>query len=316
MCETWLKINDKGNKTTIRKMLPSTHTFHHKPRPRENTHGGGVGIFLSKAFTEVKFSNTEIYKSFEHLNIDFNHNREKMKFIVVYRPPKIVGVTHHKFREDLQHLLSTLVDNTRKLYICGDFNFWVDDPCDNNACQFLEIMDSSNYTNHVNAPTTRSGHTLDLVLSNKDMCSVRNVQVEPDSIYVHRLVIFELDLMTHKKIKKKITFRKKSGLKPELLIARALEALASKKADECTCKLNGTPKAACCNCLTDCYNSTLKSLYEEMCPMVEKEIIVTDREPWFNSTIKEARIKRRRLEKEWRKKRTNESRLNYTRCKN
>ena len=48
LCETWRKVNDKENKITINKMLPSTHTFHHIPRPREDNRGyGGVGIFLS-----------------------------------------------------------------------------------------------------------------------------------------------------------------------------------------------------------------------------------------------------------------------------
>ena len=316
LCETWLKANEKGNISTIRNILPSTHTFHHTPRSR-NIKGGGVGIVLSKVFTEVKKNKTEIYKTFEHLNIDFNHNRERIKFIVVYRPPTIDGATCHvKFREEIQHLLSTLDNNTRKIYICGDFNFWVEDPNNSNARQFLEIMDYSNYINHVTAPTAKWGHTLDLVFSNKDICSVRNVQVEPDSVYAHRLVKFELDLMIHKRIKKKITFRNKSNMRPDVLISKAMEALALKKTEECTCKLNGSPKATCCICLADCYNDTLKTLYEEMCPIVEKEIIISDREPWFNSNIREARKKRRRLESEWRKKRTNESRLNYTKYKN
>ena len=264
LCETWLKANEKGNITTIRNILPSTHIFHHTPRSR-NIKGGGVGIFLSKVFTEVKKNKTEIYKSFEHLNIDFNHNRERIKFIVVYRPPTIDGVSClKKFWEEIHLLLSTLDNNTRKIYICGDFNFWVDDPNNSNARQFLEIMDCSNYINHVTAPTAKYGHTLDLVLSNKDICSVRNVQVEPDSLYVHRLVEFELDLMTHKRIKKKITFRKKSSLRPDVLISKAMEALALKKTEECTCKLNDTPKATCCICLADCYNDTLKNLYSKV----------------------------------------------------
>ena len=316
LCETWLKIDEKSNATTIRKMLPNTHIFKHIPRPR-NIHGGGVGIFLSKVFTEVKVNNTVTYKTFEHLDIDFNYKREKVKFIVIYRPPKIDGRTDHKqFREDIQQLLNTLVDSTRKIYICGDFNLWVDDPTDSNASKFIDIMDSANYTNHITAPTAEKGHTLDLVLSNKELCNVRNVEVEPDSPYVHRLVKFELDLKTHVKVKKKISFRKKSGLRPDILITNALEAMTRIKMEECTCVLNGMRKADCSNCLTEIYNKTLKSLYEEMCPIVEKEICVTDREPWFNSTIREARKKRRRLENEWRKNKTNTSRLNYTKYKN
>ena len=116
LCETWLKRNEKGNVTTIRSILPSTHAFYHTPRPR-NLKGGGVGIVLSKVFTEVKKIRTETYQTFEHLNIDFNHKRERIKFVVVYRSHTTDGETSHvKFREEIQHLLSTLDGNTRKRY--------------------------------------------------------------------------------------------------------------------------------------------------------------------------------------------------------
>ncbi|MEL7520346.1 MAG: endonuclease/exonuclease/phosphatase family protein, partial [Cyanobacteria bacterium J06553_1] len=313
-CETWLVADEKTNKTIINKMCPSTHSFHHVPRPREDTLGrGGVGIFLSKAFTHIKMRCAGTHSTFEHLIIDFNYNREKLKFIVVYKPPKS---SESPFREQLQDLLDTMVDETRKVYICGDFNQWVEDPNSRNAVLFLELMDSFNFTNNVNTPTSRRGHTLDLVFSDKDMCNTRNVQVEPDSLYYHHLVTFELDLMTNRKTKKKITFRNKANLQPDLLISKAVDTQCRRKHEPCECKQDGSQKAACCNCLTDIYNHTLRSLYEDMCPMVDKEISVTDHEPWFNSTIKEARKKRRWFEKDWRKKRTTQARELYTRSRN
>ena len=315
ICETWLKMNEKANKSTISEMLPNTHKFFHVPRPKEYTDGrayGGVGIFLSKAFTQIK-QHTGAFGNFEYLNIDFNHKQEKIKFIVIYRPPS--GVVKD-FLDDLQLLMDSLVGETRKIYICGDFNLHVDAP-DNNTRRFLELMDNGNFTNHVNKPTIRtSGHTLDLVFSDKDLCNVKNVEVDPDPTYVHQLVTFDLDLMINRKIKKKISFRNKADLQPDMLISRALEIFEARKSEDCTCVSNGTKKAACCNCLAECYNQTLRGLYVEMCPVVEKEIVVKESEPWFNTTIKLARKKRRWLEREWRKKRTADSRLNYTRSKN
>ena len=320
VCETWLYTDEKTSRTIIKEMCPSTHSFHHVPRPREDNRAyGGVGIFLSKAFTHIRMRNADKYSTFEYLIIDFNHNREKLKFIVVYKPPPSNQIT---FREQLQDLLDTLVDETRKVYICGDFNQWVDDPNDRDATLFLELMDSFNFTNNVNAPTSRSNHTLDLVLSDKDICNTRNVQVEPiqfsfqDLPQFHRFITFELDLMTNKKIKKKITFRNKANLQPDSLISKAVDMLHRRKQEPCECRLDGSLKATCCNCLTEIYNHTLRSLYEDMCPMVDKEILLTDHEPWFNSTIKEARKKRRWFEREWRKKRTIQSRELYTRSKN
>ena len=314
LCETWLTLNEKTNKTIINKMLPSTHSFHHVPRPRKDTRGyGGVGIFLSNAFTFIRKKRTGTYNSFEYLNIDFDHNRKKMKFIVVYRPP---SSSQRTFREEFQGLLNTLLNEPRKVYICGDFNQWIDDPNDRDAKLFLELMDGVNFLNNVNVPTSRSGHILDLVFSDKDLCNTKNIQVEPDSPYFHKLVTFELDLKTKTKIKKTITFRNKTNFQPDCLIVEVVGTLNSKMRENCVCNQEGPEKAACCKCLSDIYNHTLMSAYETMCPLIDKEIIVTDQEPWFDSTIKEARKKRRWLEKDWRRKRTTESRECFTRSRN
>ena len=313
LCETWLNSDDK---TKIGKMLPSTHTFHHTPRPRQDTKGyGGVGIFLSKSFTHIRKKRTGTFSSFEYLNIDFNHNCEKIKFIVVYRPPDFSKAT---FTEEFQDLLNTLVNEPRKVYICGDFNLWLDDQEDRDAKCFLELMDSVNYTNKVMVPTSRSGHILQPIFCDTDICNTKNIQVEPDfSIsYYHKLVTFELDLRMKTRIKKTITFRNKNSLQPDLLISNGLDILNGRKDENCACNLERSQKTTCCNCLADIYNNTLRSEYEKMCPLVNKEITVSDQEPWMNSTIKELRKERRSLEKKWRKRRTTESREQYTQKRN
>ena len=44
LTETWMRLNDKpNNRTIIKKMFPSTHSFYHLPRPQDIV-GGGVRI--------------------------------------------------------------------------------------------------------------------------------------------------------------------------------------------------------------------------------------------------------------------------------
>lgn len=255
---------------------------------------------------------TSIFKTFEYLNIDFIYNNEKIKFIVVYRPP---SSSLPKFREEFQEVMNTLVGEQRKVYICGDFNHWVDDPTDNAAVQFLDLMDCMNFTNDVNVPTARSGHTLDLVFSDKDLCNTRNLQVDAVGDLLHKLITFELNLMINKKIKKTITFRNKANLQPDLLISVASGTLDSRRLESCACN-QGRDKADCCNCLADIYNQTLKSSYESMCPMRNKEIIIRDRAPWYNTAINEARKRRRGFEKDWRRRRTTVAKERYIQSKN
>ena len=313
LTETWLSNNnEETNRTNINNMLPSTHSFHHSPRPRV-MRGGGVGIFLSKAFTQIRMKRTSNFQTFEYLNIDFIYKKEKLKFIVVYRPP---SSSHSRFREEFQEVMNTLVGEQRKVYICGDFNHWVEDSTDNDAVQFLDLMDCMNFTNDVNVPTARSGHTLDLVFSDKDLCNTRNLQVDADDRPFHKLITFELNLMINKKIKKTITFRNKANLQPDLLISVASSTLDSRRLESCVCNQERDRKADCCNCLADIYNQTLKSSYESMCPMRDKEIIIRDRAPWYNTAINEARKRRRGFEKDWRRRRTTLSKERYIQSRN
>ena len=52
--ETWLK-EGAGDDAKIKEMLPDTHYFYHVPRIEQV--GGGVGIFLSKQYTNIKVIN-------------------------------------------------------------------------------------------------------------------------------------------------------------------------------------------------------------------------------------------------------------------
>ena len=313
LCETWLSdSNIEGNLVKIKGMLPTSHTFYHIPRKQKR--GGGVGIFLSKVFTQIRMIKTQMFSTFEYLNINFNTSTEKLKFIVVYRPDG----SHPTFREEFQTLMDTLVGEKRKTFICGDFNYWVDSSR-SDAAMFLEIMDNFNFTNHVTVPTARAGHSLDLIFSDKDICTTKNLQVEFDDPAVHKLVTCELNLMINKKIKRTISFRDKSNLQPDLLISVSSRKLDSRRLESCECDHRRPPppnKADCSTCLASIYNETLRSSYEDMCPMRNKEIIIRDRAPWYNTTIGEARKRRRKCEKEWRRRRTTASRTLYTQAKN
>ncbi|CAB4032648.1 Hypothetical predicted protein, partial [Paramuricea clavata] len=52
--------------------------------------------------------------------------------------------------------------------------------------------------------------------------------------------------------------------------------------------------------LVACYNATLKSVLDKHAPLKNKVIIERTRVPWFNEEIKEAKRKRRKVERKWR----------------
>ena len=62
-------------------------------------------------------------------------------------------------------------------FVCGDFNFWVDDVENESAKYFIETMNLLGYENRVNKITSNTGHMLDLVFSEVDKDLILGVEV-------------------------------------------------------------------------------------------------------------------------------------------
>ncbi len=80
---------------------------------------------------------------------------------MIYRPPKF----NKDFIRDFTDFLGSICLKCDKLLIVGDFNVHV--CCSSNplAKDFLDVIDSFNFVQHVQGPTHEKGHTLDLILS-------------------------------------------------------------------------------------------------------------------------------------------------------
>lgn len=88
----------------------------------------------------------------------------------------------------------------RILFICGDFNYWVDDllskPC---SSVFLELEELNTFVKLVSFHTHVFSHTLDLVLCQNDANFVEDMESIPidSKILDHYMIITSLDLKNH-----------------------------------------------------------------------------------------------------------------------
>ena len=244
--ETWLK-EGVGEDSKINEMLPDTHNFFHVPRKIQV--GGGVGIFLSKQFTNIRMVNRRTYESFEHLEINFNCDKQRTTVVVLYRPPR-TSIT--RFNEEFNDFLNLFNDELRQTYICGDFNIWLDHPNDNNVNRFIEIIECHNLENGVSEPTSRSGHTLDLIIYDKDHKQISKPELEPDFelSYFHNLITFDLCIRKHSEIYNKIIFREKGKLDSYKLIENSMQNMISRNNE---CKCSPTKPSDCVDCFTQSY---------------------------------------------------------------
>ena len=186
--ETWL--NSKGNNISLAEILNTLKDFKVIQVPRENAKGGGVALFLWKAFTMTRTSRSN-FTSFEHLDVSVSYGKFKICLVLIYRPPpsKNNKLTIPMCLEEFSQLAEILMEDcTFPLAVVGDFNFHLDTPNNQDVLKFNDLLDSMNPVQHVKGSTHRHGHTLDLIITRRGEKLIGNVQVLSDVYSDHKVV--------------------------------------------------------------------------------------------------------------------------------
>ena len=133
-----------------------------------------------------------------------------MRVVTVYRPPpsSTNRYTVNMFLEEFPALLELLVLCPGKLILTGDFNFHVDDPSDSSALKFLDLLSSFNLHQHIDVPTHKDGHTLDLIITRSNEQPVSDFFVFDPLISDHFAKLCNLSLDKPSTQKQVITYRK------------------------------------------------------------------------------------------------------------
>ena len=163
LTETWLFPSDID---IVRAALPKSHSIAHVPRTTTTgAPGGGVTLIYSLAISNIKHGMAAFQaSSFELMGASFSCHRQTINIYIVYRPGH--PGTDRAFMKEFGSFLDGLLLVGGNSIICGDFNYWVDDPSSKPfSAEFVELLDLSNFENFVSFPTHLSGHTLDLILA-------------------------------------------------------------------------------------------------------------------------------------------------------
>ena len=160
--ETWLQENN--NDFSITEMCPTGYQFHHVRR--KNTRGGGVGLLLKKHI-KVEKQSQKGFSSFEYLDVILNNYNISIRTIVTYRPPpsKVNNLRASMFFKEFCTFLEQVIILSGNILIVGDFKFHVDNTRNSDTITFNKILESFNLQQHVNEPTHKQGHTLDLIIT-------------------------------------------------------------------------------------------------------------------------------------------------------
>ncbi len=298
LTETWMLESDIG---VIDCALPRSHSIISVPRPNSRT-GGGVAIIYSHALTNIsRITCDYVVTSFEFVEVIVNFHQQVIRIVVVYRPPH--PGSDRVFIDEFEEFLEAFAVKSGTLLVCGDFNFWVDHPSlKPYSTDFLELIDRNNFVNHVTTPTHVSGHTLDLVLSPSDSNRVVDVAVDliNPALSDHALITFSYDVPKPPSYNKIIRFRNYKNVDHAQLSHEVCASLAS--VDWSELSSDG---------MVLLHNQMLGSFFNKYCPEIVKKIVVRDNSPWFDASIVSLRRLRRRAERDWRTKQTDEARIHY-----
>ena len=132
---------------------------------------GGICIIHRSALQICRNQEFFTFKSFELLDLTVRASqRSVIRLFSIYRPPPPSKnkLSYGQFMQEFSSLLESVTVTENTPLLVGDFNIHVDDTSNSkDALSFVETLDSASFEQHVNVPTHKAGHTLDLIISQR-----------------------------------------------------------------------------------------------------------------------------------------------------
>ena len=288
--ETWLKPSD--TLSCLSDLTPPGFSLLHKPR----THGrgGGVGFLISNEFKVTDYT-IPSFSTFECICLKVSGCSFEGLVLCMYHPEPSHSDT---FYQEFQELLELLIPLATEFYILGDFNLHLDKKQSPTTTKFCDILESFDLEQHVHFPTHIHGHWLDLLITRTSCPAVRSV-LACDGLSDHFSVLSELEFPRSKCVKKKIYFRRINKIDLDNLKNDILNSDLKTKPEK------ELPK------LCKQYDTILQTILNKHAPLLTKTVSERHPTPWMTQDILKAKVRRRRLERVWRRTRYRHERSRY-----
>ena len=174
------------------------------------------------------------------------------------------------------------------LLIVGDFNLHYEQDNAVGVSGLKDLLAENNLQQHVQQPTHRMGHTLDLVITRMSDSNITSMDVYPSTISDHHSVIFGVSAtmpLPTRHVRQARDFRgmDRAGFTADLAT-----------------KLGSIDRHQDVETLLEQYEQAVQSTTNVHAPMVSRVRQSRRREPWYNDEIHQARQLRHANEKRWR----------------
>ncbi|XP_072015955.1 uncharacterized protein [Amphiura filiformis] len=284
--ESWLTGDERDNRilSDLKNALPD-YVMHHVPRPKR---GGGVAVLLRRGF-DIVINPSFLAKSFEQMDVTISSKSSSIRLYVIYRPypSKVNKFTAKMFFDEFSAFVETCTSLAIPFVIAGDFNFHMDVLDDREAIIFRELLDSASFDQHVNKPTHRCGHTLDLVITRSSDSIISDLTIDDTLPSDHFAVICKLAVSRPPVTKHQFRFRK---LRDIDINAFNNDIAASSLV---------TDPANDVESLSTQFDNVMSDLLHCHAPEVSRSVSLRPHAPWYDEALRKEKQERRRCERQF-----------------
>ena len=290
LTETWL-CDGPDDLIVINNSVPPGYHIHCVNR--QHKRGGGVALIYKKdiTFKDEQLTSIDRFSQFELLDCCIKINKISTRVVVVYRPPIVGNIQYEEFAREWSLYLERFIEVQEELLIVGDFNIHVD-TVNSLSDSFTNILDANGLKQHVDQPTHRKGHTLDLVITRDTSGLLRSPPVisisgvgdlTGASSCDHYAVWCYLNIARPKTISKTVTYRSLRKIPIHDYRADILRVV------ECNSETAGA--------LVEQYNGKLQALTDKYAPPQNKTITLRPHAPWYTEALRREKRERRKCER-------------------
>ena len=296
VCESWHVSSDD---ILLRRSTPPGYCTIDEARPDPNggtsatryAIGGGVVVYCREQFGAKKMAVIPRQESFEHVCTSLATPSGPVIVIALYRPGS--APLDQLFFREFTTLLEVVATYNSEIIISGDINVHLEDPDDRHGKQFVDLIHSFGFNQHVNSPTHQLGGLLDVIITRSDS-GVENMTVDPPTISDHGLISCLLPFLTPSRVVFN-TRSIRSWKRLDRIVFR--EVLSSGP----LCRDDAYYATMSIEQLVNLYDSTLRDALDALLPIRTVRTRFQPSAPWFDDECRAIKRRVRMLERRYRR---------------
>ncbi|XP_070593886.1 uncharacterized protein [Erythrolamprus reginae] len=286
---TWL--GPEGG-VPLSEICPAGFQIWHQPRPQGR--GGGVAIIARESLCLRRLIAPEI-AGCESLLVKFNLGVQVGLFLT-YLPPSCMSQALPVLLEEV----AGLAVEFPRLIVLGDFNLPSLGEASGLAQEFMATMTAMDLTQVVQGPTHEGWHAPDMVFLSEQLSNglrLRGLEVLPLSWSDHFLLRLDFlaPILPRREAEQIRMFRPRRLMDPEGF-QMALGVIPD------------TPVHSSAESLAEAWNKAAAEALDRIVPLRPLHGTRPRGAPWFNEELRELKRQKRRLEKRWRKSKSESDR--------